>query len=389
MWRLVAGGIVVPPIQKGEIMICRNMTRRDFLTLPAAAAVSATIHSAFAATPFSMPGLYPGRVVGVKHAGASINLVYQTAPIQSVLRRGMMELTGSSNFVTAWRKLFQPGDVVGIKVNPSGGSAVISSPACLLEVIQGLLLAGVAPKDIIVYERYQSLLDSVRGWLPSWVRTAYASPGGYTDDQTSITGYDPNYYVYMPQYLKPWQNPNNPADTRSYAALVVTRQVTKIISLTVLKDHQASGVTLNLKNLAGGCFNNWNRFHDNGNHMLEAIPAVVSLPVVRNKVVLGIIDGVHGLCNGGPINYADPKFGFVWENNTIYLSTDIVAADRVGWRAIDAERARRGMLPEELAGNDGYDLFAVRQPQHITIAGQMGLGEWRDERIDFRQIVLA
>jgi hypothetical protein len=73
----------------------------------------------------------------------------------------------------------------------------------------------------------------------------------------------------------------------------------------------------------------------------------------------------------------------------MYFATDVVAADRVGWLAIDAERAKQGMLPEALAGEDNYDHFADRQVRHITAAGQAGLGEWRDDHIDFRQIVLA
>lgn len=372
------------------------LTRRDFVKLPVAAATaSAVVRPACAATKYSMPGLYPGRVVGVTHSGSSIDFQYQTVPIQNMVRRGMMALTGLSDYVAAWRKLFQPGDIVAIKVNPNGSSAIISSPACLLEIINGLLSAGVAPMNIIVCERYQALLSTVKGWLPSWVQTAWASPGGYLTDQTGISGYDPAYYVNLPQYLLPSQNVNNLAHTRSYAALFVTKQVTKIISLAVLKDHQAAGVTLNLKNMAIGCYNNCNRFHDNAilvpseNYLLNAIPALVAAPVIRNKVVLGIIDGVHGLFDGGPATYSDPQYGFVWEHKTMYFATDIVAADRIGWNAIDAKRGAKGMPPEEAAGNDGYDVFAVRQPHHITVAGQMGLGVCSNSLIDFQQFAIG
>jgi len=366
-------------------MTRRNITRRAILKLPAAAAASGALRSLRGATPYSMPGLYPARVVGVTHSGASLSMAYQTAPIQNMIRQGMQTLTGTSNYTTAWRKLFQPGDVVAIKVNPNGSPLLISSQACLMEILNGLLLAGVAPINIVVCERYQDILARVTGWLPSWVRTAYASPGSYLDDQTGIQGYDPNYYVDLPQYLLPWQDPTIASNTRSHPALFVTRQVTKIISLAVLKDHQASGVTLNLKNLSGGLFNNWNRFHPdvNTNYLVDGIPALVSMPVVRNKVTLGIIDGVHGCYDGGPMGWS-----CVWEHNTMYFATDVVAADRVGWLAIDAERANQGLPPEQTAPPDGYDTWVQRQPQHITAAGQMGLGEWRDENIDFREVTL-
>ncbi len=368
---------------------CRNWSRRDVLKLAGAAAVaSVTTHSAYSATPFSMPGLYPGQVIGVTHAGSSINGQYQTAAIQAMIRRGMMDLTGLSNYVTAWRKLFQPGDVVGIKVNPNGIDNIISSQACLMEIISGLVLAGIGTKDIVVYERYQGLLATVLPWLPSWVRYSWATPGTYLDDQTGISGYDPNQYVNMPDFLLPWQDPSNPAHTRSYAALFASRQVTKIISLPVLKDHNAAGVTLSLKNLSNGCSNNVDRAHPDvsTNYLQYFIPNVVSMPVIRNKTVLTIIDGVHGLYAQGP-HGGDGSC--VWEHKTMYFATDLVAADRIGWRAIDAQRIAKGLLPEE--GSPPPDFnggFLVRQPQHITMAGQMGLGEYRDDHIVFRAVTL-
>lgn len=373
-------------------------TRRDFLKLPVvAAAAAAAIPTAHAVTPYSMPGLYPGRVVGIVHSGASVKLAYQSLPIQGMIRRGMAELTGLPNYIAAWRKLFQPDDVVGIKVNGvSQSAALIPSPACL-EIVNGLLLAGVPAANIVVFERYGEDLSKVisGGWLPSGIRTACASPGGYLSDQTGIDGYDPDHYVDLPEYLLPWQKRDVAAHTRSHVSLAASRQVTKIISLAVLKDHQAAGVTLNLKNLAIGCFNNCNRFHDNGlrddrkNYLVNAIPALISSPVLRSKVVLGIIDGTHCLVNGGPAKFSDPKYGFVVAHNTMYFATDIVAADRIGWLALNAERARKGLPAEEVAGPDQYDAFSRRQPQHITAAGQLGLGEWRDDRLDFRKVVLA
>jgi hypothetical protein len=73
----------------------------------------------------------------------------------------------------------------------------------------------------------------------------------------------------------------------------------------------------------------------------------------------------------------------------MYFATDVVAGERVGWRAIDDERAKTGMAPEQTAPPDRYDPAPIRQPQHTEVAGQKGLGEWRDSHIDFRKIVLA
>jgi hypothetical protein len=111
------------------------------------------------------------------------------------------------------------------------------------------------------------------------------------------------------------------------------------------------------------------------------IPAAVSLPVIRNKVVLNILDGIKGLYHGGP--GANPKF--VWEHRTLYFATDPVALDHAGWRAIDAQRAAQGMKPVMDDPPDQFSHWVHRQPEHIELAGNMGLGEWDWNKIDFRQ----
>jgi Domain of unknown function (DUF362) len=372
-------------------------TRRElFQQLAAAAAASAAIRGAYPATIYSMPGRYPGRVIGVKHSASVVAGVYQPQPIQSMVQRGMMELTGAPNSAAAWRKLFSRSDVVGIKLNPNGISSLVSSKAVVDAITQGLLLAGVSPGNIVICDRNRAQLDNIAGWLPAWARQAAAS-WDWSPDQTEIagynpghdprvSGYNPNYYVDCPGYLLPWQSPSNPSHTRSYVANFVT-QVTKIISLSVLKDHQTAGVSLGLKNLCQGCMNNVNRAHPDvtTNYMQWYVPTVVSQPVIRNKVVLSIIDGIHGLWDAGPQGLP----GFVWDNRTMYFGTDVVATDRVGWKAIDAQRLLAGLPPEQSSGADAYDTWYVRQPQHITQAGQMGLGKYRDEDIDYHAILLA
>jgi uncharacterized protein (DUF362 family) len=374
----------------------RYTRRQVFHRFAAAAAASAAIRGACPATVHSMPGLFPGRVIGVKHADSSIAGAFQTQPIQSMVRRGMMELTGAPDDTAAWKKLFSPGDVVGIKVNPNGISSLVSSKAAIGAIVQGLLSAGVARENIVICDRNRVPLNGMAALLPAGVRQAAAS-WDWSADQTEIAGYNPThdagvggynpaYFVDCPAYLLPWQNPANPAHTRSYVANFVT-QATKIVSLAVLKDHQAAGVTLGLKNLCQGCVNNVNRAHPDAakNYLQWFVPTVVAQPVIRNKVVLSIIDGIHGLWNAGPKGVPD----FVWDHHTMYFGTDVVATDRVGWKAIDAQRVLAGLPPEESSRADRYDSWTVRQPEHITQAGLMGLGKYRDEEIDYRLVTLT
>src|SRR5258708_21733374 len=331
-----------------------------------------------------MPGPYRGRVVAVDSPGAIVSGAYQPECIQKMMRRGMTELTGAAGWPDAWKRFFEPGDVVGIKVNPVGAPHVMSDQSVVREIIAGLESAGVKKKDIVVYDRYRAQFfgSGFDKWLPEGVRTSSAAED-YDDVQQKIEGYDPDHYVDLPLTL-PGYSVDNLTARRSYASQFITKQVNKMINLPVLKDHQSAGVTLCLKNMSHGLVNNVCRSH--GTTSLNAcnifIPAVVQMPVIRNKVVLHILDGVKGLYHGGPS--ARPQF--VWEHRTLYFATDPVAMDRIGWEVIDAKRKQVGMkkLVEYLP--DKFSTFIHRQPAHVAIAGALGLGEFDQDKIDLRAL---
>ena len=337
-------------------------------------------------SPLAMPGPYRGRVVAVENPASIISGSYKAEAIQQMMRQGMTNLTGADGWVDAWRRFVEPGDVVGIKVNPVGSPRVISDATVLQEIIQGLKAAGVKSQDIVVYDRYraQFLKAGFDKWLPEGVRWSSATED-YDHIQQAIEGYDPDHYLDM-ALTRPGYDIENLTARRSYAARFITKEVNKLINLPVLKDHQSAGVTLALKNLSHGLVNNVSRSHSTNtlNACGAFIPAVVSLPVIRNKAILHILDGVKALYHGGP--GARPQF--VWEHHTIYFATDPVALDRVGWKAIDQKRVAVGMKPIAEDRPDRVSTFLSRQPEHVEIAGAMGLGEWDEAKIDLRRIKL-
>ena len=174
---------------------------------------------------------------------------------------------------------------------------------------------------------------------------------------------------------------------RSYVARVVTKRINKFINLPVLKHHQSAGVTICLKNMSHGMVNNVNRSHltPTLNACGVFIPSVVSLPVIREKAVLHICDGVKASYHGGPSGR--PKY--MWEHKTMYFATDPVALDKTGLKTIDAKRAAMGMQSIALSKPDADSGFLNCQVEHIEIAGQLGLGVFDDKKIDVRRLKLA
>jgi hypothetical protein len=111
---------------------------------------------------------------------------------------------------------------------------------------------------------------------------------------------------------------------------------------------------------------------------------VVNLPVIRQKAVLQICDGVKAQYHGGP-GYR-PQY--VWEHKTMYFATDPVALDKTGLGVIDAQRASVGMASIALSKPDKVSTFLNCQVEHIEIAGQLGLGVFDDKKMDIRRINL-
>jgi hypothetical protein len=248
----------------------------------------------------------------------------------------------------------------------------------VLEIIENLRQAGLPAEDILVFDRYrdQFIGAGYRDILPEGVRWD-AAAARFDGIQLGIDGYDPEVFLDLPLVGKGIHDPNDPRARRSHVALIVTKKVTKIINVPVLKDHGTGGVTLALKNMSHGLVNNVARSHAAAevNACGQFIPAVVSLPAIRGKVVLHILDGLKAVYEGGPS--ANPRH--VWERKTLSFATDPVAMDRLGWEVIDAKRKEVGLPP---VGESKWEGVSFRQPEHIHFASALGLGESDRDKIE-------
>jgi uncharacterized protein (DUF362 family) len=422
------------------------------------------------ATPDLMPGAHRGRVVEVHHPHAvDDDHDIDRSAVREMMDRGMCAFTGADHPVEAWRALFSPGEVIGIKVNPVGKSdrrrnpsavGSISNPEVVLEVVRNLKQIGIRPKDIVVYERYASEfidagyerlmgereMDGVR-WM--------AASAGYSEQQLAITGvdnpdahspellrhvagYDPDAFAHM-GFAAPEHSPNDDRRFRSHLTTIVTRMVDRIITIPVLKDHRSAGVTLSLKNLSHGHNNNVARSHlsgmahgypgspgrglDGPNQCNVFIPTAVNQPALRQKAALHILDGLIAVYEGGPGNW-NKSWG-TWRANRLFFATDPVALDHVGWDIIDAKRValglprvgeigRRDFTPQRQArmiasamhpagtadalvriaaaefvrGAGDSEVFDRRTPEHVILAGLIGLGEFDLNKVTHKRVQL-
>ncbi|TAM81667.1 MAG: DUF362 domain-containing protein [Acidobacteria bacterium] len=339
----------------------------------------------FKPSPLGMPGLFPGRVVEVVDPQSITNNHVAQPVVQSMLERGMRELTGKGSVEDAWRLFIQPADVVGIKINPSGAPACYSSPEIVREIIRAVEMVGVPAHNIVVYDRYsfEVQLGSYRAFLPLGVRLV-----GIENGMFDLSGYDMNVYCQA-DFFGEWE-------TRSYLAQVVSQEVTKIINVPTLKDHSAAGVTGCLKNLGYGSFNNVARSHHQPITFTDPLIGVMcSVEPLRSKAVLHIMDGMREVWHGGPLTQVQ---SFIAQTGMLILGTDPVAIDRIELDLIHKKRQAEGALSlwdrnpknitfdsNEFYHNSQKNLF-YRQPGHIAAAGELGLGISDLQKIDRHRI---
>ena len=378
------------------------MDRRIFLELLAAAPLATRLRAetgdpsyrvvsayAPAAVP-GMPGPWPGQVVSVRSARCldAAGRVADVDVVREMMDRGMRALTGEATSVGAWRRLFEPGDVVGIKVNAGGVPHVVSSPAIVAETCRQLLAVGVPASSIVVFERFQNQLDGIDygPHLPEGV-TVFAAERG--NRRTENRAYDPATYVEVDFFGED--------DTRSNMMRLVTQKLTKIVNVPNMKDHGATGVTGCLKNVAYGCFSNVARSHSRGQtHTRTSVGTFASVEPLRSRCVLQIMDGLRAVWHGGPFAQTER---YVFHPRRMLFGTDPVAIDRLLLDVIDEKRKAEGAIsiwdrsPKYLKFNnasarddDPNVNILIREPDHVEYAGQLGLGVADLARIRVQEI---
>ena len=380
------------------------MHRRSFVRLLAAAPLAGTLQNlsgipalrvesnyAPAKVP-GMPGPYPGRVVSVKSDKAVDTSTGRAddAIVREMMAQGMRTLTGAATTTDAWRRFFQPADVVGIKVNCGGYPHCISAYEIVAEAVRQLTGIGVPAGQIYVYERFQNQMDECNyaPHLPEGVQIVAAERANRNVDNS---GYDPATYLEADLFGED--------DTRSNMMRLVSQRLTKIINIPNMKDHGATGVTGCLKNVAYGSFSNVARTHSRGkSHTYSVVGTLAAMEPLRSRTVLQIMDGLRGVWHGGPFARTTR---YVFYPRQIMFATDPVAVDRLLLDIIDNERRAHGAIsiwdrsPASLKIDDGRARDAdpnvniiIREPGHVEYASTLGLGVYDRAKLKVQDITV-
>jgi hypothetical protein len=252
--------------------------------------------------------------------------------------RAMTNLTGKPTVNEAWRSLVSTQDIVGIKVVSAPGANSGTRPVVVAAVVEGLLGAGLPPRNIILWDKQiRDLRDAGFSKL--------ARKYGIRLEGSAQFGWDPGH----DEKSKPYETPllgnlvsgdlefpkkGEGVGRKSFLSKLVTREITKIINITPLLNHNEAGVCGNLYSLAMGSVDNTLRFESDPERLASAVPDIYNLPALVDRVVLNIVDALICQYEGGErglLHYSDVL-------NQLRFSRDPVALDVLSVQDLDHQR---------------------------------------------------
>lgn len=258
--------------------------------------------------------------------------------LRKLLDAAVQKATQSPDATAAWRSLFKPGDKVGIKVNTLG---LATQPAVVDAIVAGLLSAGLPAEDLLIWDRFDTEL----------------SAAGYKLNKTGrgvqCRGTDAEHYAGGYQ-----ERIETSGRIGSCFSRIVAEEVSVLICVPVLKDHNLAGVSLGLKSFYGA-IHNPNKYHEGNCDPFVA--DVCAHRFIGPKWRLTVVDGTRAQYHAGPARHP----GFAWPFGGLIVGRDFVAVDAVAADLLDAERRAKGL---KSLVEDG------RPARHILTAAARGLG---------------
>lgn len=335
-------------------------------------------------------------VVQIERPSCVLNFEPNPADVRSMFDLGLRTLTGQPDSASAWKSLgIVPTDVVGIKLDTSGGMGLSTHRELVAAIVDGLGAAGVPTSKIILWDKFADNMRAA-GWVPApaGARTpAIVSvvPGSSFDIRVfyvneilgrliwgdlQFRGLKPSAADLMNATRRVVQAANptvgdddgaSPAappspdqtSNKSFYAAILTQTCTKIINVPVLCDSPATGLGGCLSTLAMGCVDNTRRFSAEPSWGDPAVPEILDKEFMRKKVVLHVLDAFVSQYAGGP------KFNPVFTQSigALYLSQDPVAIDTLVLKRVEKWRANNSVDP------------LGKTASHVASAASYGLGE--------------
>lgn len=301
------------------------------------------------------------------------------AVVRRMVDNVVLAATGKKSPAAAWASLVKPADRVGIKVAASGGPAGGTRPAVVEAVALGLASAGVPPANILVWDRdLDDLLAAGFSKNNPLYRLGWTGPADGYDKKTIVTAPvlgrliwgDSQFGRREGSAMADVLGSGEQLSSTSHWSNILSTGVDKIVNIPSLQDSVFTGVNGAVANMTIPNLDNWRRFVRAPDFGDPYVAELYADPMVRDKVVLSLLDGLFLQYAGGP--FANP--GFVVEHHTVFASRDPVALDATAMRLLDEFRA-----PAKLPSLE-------KSTRWLESASILGLGHFEEKSIDLVRV---
>ncbi len=307
--------------------------------------VAVTCFKSHAAELSLRPGESISRVVEIEDPEATDAFRAKPERIRAMMAIGLTNLTRTTTVPLAWLSLVSTQDVVGIKVFSAPGPNSGTRPAVVAAAVEGLLAAGLPPKHIVIWD---SQLTDVR--LAGF--SDLAAKYGVRLAGSTQTGYDERTF-YAPESA-PVGTPvwgdlefgrkGEGIGRKSYVSKLLTTNITKIVDITPVLNHNLAGVAGHLYSLAMSSVDNIGRFEATPERLAIAVPEIYALRSLSDRVVLNITDALICQYEGGERGLLH----FSATLNQLRFSRDPVALDVLSLAELDRQRQAADAPPVKL-----------------------------------------
>ena len=333
--------------------------------------------AALAQEPQPPPAPTPSVVYAFHDANAIANDKTNPKIVKAMVNRLVTSVTGQSDVAKAWASLVSPTDKVGIKISAAGGELFTTHHDVVNAIADGLVASGYSRANIIVWDRSLGGIKDAGYSRADGYQLRSVLPGsGYNPKATvsapllgKLVWGDLEYQPNKGGKLQALSDQDNTSSV-SHFSRILSNDVTKIINVPVMGVSETNGIAGCIYNMTIPNIDNWRRFTQPFGFGRESLAEIYSNPMIQNRVVLNLMDGLTAQSAGAP--QSQPNWAF--HHATLYASKDPVAIDAMAAKKLEQWRIQAS-LPS-----------IGHSADYIKAAAQIGLGNASPNRFEIRNV---
>jgi hypothetical protein len=288
-----------------------------------------------------------------------------------MVNQAITNFTREKSVPASWLKIVSTQDVIGLKVCSATGPKTGTRPAVVAAVVEGLLAAKIPSKQIVIWDKYLSDLRRA-GYTELAARYGVRCAGSADAGYDEKTFYESQIIGQLIWGDLEFGRRGDGVGKRSFVSKLISKELTKIINITSLLNHNRAGVAGNLYTLAHASVDNFVRFENEPRFLSEAVPEIYALPSLGDHVALTIVDALLCQYEGEELS----RLHYSNALNELRVSTDPVALDVLSVQEINAQRVRAALLSS--LRTNRFDLYRN--------AALMELGSADTNKIELRRV---